>query len=91
MLSDLAALTPPFLVCAAFLIAVGAFLKREMGQQKNSSEDDDADDSAPLSEHSHGMSEHSQGMNAGESEDYAQYGPGTGGQRESEADQDSRS
>jgi len=82
MLSDLAALTPPLLVCAAFLIAVGAFLKREMGQQKNSSEDDHADDS----EH---LSGDSDGMNAGESEGYAQYGSGTGSQHETEADQDS--
>ncbi len=28
--SDLAALTPPLLVCAAFLVAVGAFIKHEM-------------------------------------------------------------
>lgn len=31
MLKDLSALTPPFLVAAAFLIAVGAFVRHEMG------------------------------------------------------------
>ncbi len=30
MLTDLAALTPPFLVCAVFLIAVVAFIRHEM-------------------------------------------------------------
>jgi hypothetical protein len=30
MLNDLAALTPPLLVCAVFLFAVAAFLRREM-------------------------------------------------------------
>ena len=30
MLADLAALTPPFLVCAVFLIAVVAFIRHEM-------------------------------------------------------------
>jgi hypothetical protein len=39
MLSDLAALTPPILVCAAFLIGVIAFLRHEMGRTKNSTED----------------------------------------------------
>lgn len=34
MLSDLAALTPPFLVAAAFLIAVGAFVRHEMRAAK---------------------------------------------------------
>ena len=34
MLSDLAALTPPFLVAAAFLIAVGAFIRHEMRAAK---------------------------------------------------------
>jgi hypothetical protein len=82
VLSDLAALTPPFLVCAAFLIAVGAFLKREMGQQKNSSEDDHADDSARLSELS-------DGVNAGAPGDYAEYRSGTGTEDEAEPDQDS--
>ena len=43
MLNDLAALTPPFLVCAAFLIAVGAFLRHEMRRSKNPGEDADED------------------------------------------------
>lgn len=47
MLSDLAALTPPFLVCAAFLIAVVAFLRHEMRGVKNSG--DDEQDGAPSS------------------------------------------
>jgi hypothetical protein len=34
VLSDLAALTPPFLVAAAFLIAVGAFVRHEMRAAK---------------------------------------------------------
>lgn len=34
MLTDLAALTPPFLVAAAFLIAVGAFVRHEMRAAK---------------------------------------------------------
>jgi hypothetical protein len=30
MLQDLTVLTPPLLMCAAFLVAVGAFLRHEM-------------------------------------------------------------
>jgi hypothetical protein len=44
MLTDLAALTPPFLVCAAFLFAVGVFIRHEMRRPKNAGEDDDDDD-----------------------------------------------
>ena len=33
-LSDLAVLTPPFMVAAAFLIAVGAFVRHEMRAAK---------------------------------------------------------
>lgn len=40
MLSDLAALAPPLLICVAFLIAVAVFLKHEMGPK------DDGDDKA---------------------------------------------
>jgi hypothetical protein len=43
MLNDLAALTPPLLICAAFVIAVVAFLKREMAQGDQRSDDDSAD------------------------------------------------
>ena len=32
MLQDLAALTPPLVVCAAFLIGVVLFLRRQMGR-----------------------------------------------------------
>lgn len=39
MLTDLAALAPPFLVCAAFLVAVGAFLRHEMRAAKNQADE----------------------------------------------------
>ena len=39
MLSDLAALTPPALMAAAFLVALGAFLRHEMRGSKNRAED----------------------------------------------------
>jgi hypothetical protein len=32
-------LTPPLLVCAAFLVAVGVFLRHEMGARRQRSED----------------------------------------------------
>ena len=44
---DLAVLTPPLLVCAAFLIAVGAFLRHEMGASRRRR---DQDASADISE-----------------------------------------
>lgn len=37
-------LTPPLLVCAAFLIGLFAFLRREMGGRRASSEDLPSDD-----------------------------------------------
>ena len=40
MLNDLAALTPPLVVCAAFLIAVAAFLRHEMGTRRRQGEED---------------------------------------------------
>ena len=40
MLRDLTVLTPPLVVCAAFLIAVGVFLKHEMGTGRRHREDD---------------------------------------------------
>lgn len=40
MLSDLAVLTPPAVVCAALLIAIVAFLRREMGPRRSG--DDEA-------------------------------------------------
>jgi hypothetical protein len=39
VLKDLAALTPPLVVAAAFLIAVGAFLRREMRPRRGRAED----------------------------------------------------
>lgn len=46
VLSDLAALTPPFLVAAAFLIAVGAFVRHEMRAAKKqpAEQDDEVDE-----------------------------------------------
>jgi hypothetical protein len=40
----LSVLTPPLLVCAVFLVAVGAFLRHEMGARRVRSEDLAADD-----------------------------------------------
>jgi hypothetical protein len=40
MLADLAALTPPFVVCVAFLIGVGLFLRRQMAAKQTSGDDD---------------------------------------------------
>jgi hypothetical protein len=39
VLSDLAVLTPPALVAAVFLLALGAFLRHEMRGAKNHAED----------------------------------------------------
>ncbi|MGI9006238.1 MAG: hypothetical protein ACR2FU_08565 [Streptosporangiaceae bacterium] len=54
MLNNLSALTPPFLMAAAFLIAAGAFVRHEMRAGKNRTEDDAATesrlDSAPEAE-----------------------------------------
>lgn len=53
MLKDLTVLTPPLVVCAAFLIAVGAFLRHEMGRGRRQREDDtsvDISDEGPISE-----------------------------------------
>jgi len=47
MLTDLAALTPPLLVAAAFLIAAGAFLRHEMRRGKNPAEREEPRDSWP--------------------------------------------
>jgi hypothetical protein len=44
VLSDLTVLTPPLLVCVAFLIAVGAFLRHEMGTARRRRRDQDASD-----------------------------------------------
>jgi hypothetical protein len=45
MFTDLAALTPPLLVAAAFLIAAGAFLRHEMRRGKSQADREEADDS----------------------------------------------
>ncbi len=47
MLADLAALTPPFLVAAAFLVAAWAFVRHEMRRGKNPVSGDDLADSSP--------------------------------------------
>jgi hypothetical protein len=47
VLSDLAALTPPALMAAAFLVALGAFLRHEMRGPKNSAEDAQGDVEEP--------------------------------------------
>ena len=44
MLKDLSVLTPPLLVCAAFLIAVGAFLRHEMGASRSRRDRDQSGD-----------------------------------------------
>jgi hypothetical protein len=44
MLKDLSVLTPPLLVCAAFLIAVGAFLRHEMGTSRRRRDPDHSGD-----------------------------------------------
>lgn len=46
MLNDLAALAPPLLMCTAFLVAVVAFLRREMGDKERPSDDNTSDPSA---------------------------------------------
>jgi hypothetical protein len=44
MLSDLAALTPPLVVCVAFLIGLGLFLRRQLGPKGESADDEYQDD-----------------------------------------------
>jgi hypothetical protein len=44
MLSDLAALTPPVVVCVAFLIGVGLFLRHQLGPKHESADDEYRDD-----------------------------------------------
>ena len=39
MLGDLAALTPPVVVCVAFLIGVGLFLRHQLGPKRESAEE----------------------------------------------------
>ncbi len=40
MLADLTALTPSLVVCAAFLIGVALFLRRQMGTKRIEGDDD---------------------------------------------------
>ncbi len=47
MLSDLSALLPPLLVCIAFLVAVWAFLKHEMGPRGSGSGDEPDESGGP--------------------------------------------
>lgn len=47
MLTDLAALVPPFLVAAAFLVAVGAFIRHEMRAANKQAADERHDDDEP--------------------------------------------
>jgi len=44
VLSDLAVLTPPLVVCAALLIAIGAFLRHEMGGRGQHGDDPPSSD-----------------------------------------------
>jgi len=46
VLTDLAALTPPFVVATVFLVAVGAFIRHEMRASKKQATDerDDVDE-----------------------------------------------
>jgi hypothetical protein len=53
VVNDLTVLAPPFLVAAVFLIAVGAFLRREMRRGKNAADDEGRDQSAPDSTDRH--------------------------------------
>lgn len=48
MLRDLAVLTPPALVCAAFLIAVFAFLRHEMRAPKKPADEEEPDDGSSI-------------------------------------------
>jgi hypothetical protein len=53
LLKDLTVLTPPLVVCAAFLIAVGAFLRHEMGTRRRGPDEDtsvDISDDAQIPE-----------------------------------------
>jgi hypothetical protein len=40
MLADLAALTPPLVVCVAFIIGLVIFLRRQMGPKRNGASGD---------------------------------------------------
>jgi hypothetical protein len=44
MLADLEALTPPFIMAAAFLIGVALFLRRQLGSRRQVEDDGDEAD-----------------------------------------------
>jgi len=44
LLGDLAALTPPAVVCVAFLIGIGLFLRHQLGPKRQSAEDEYPED-----------------------------------------------
>jgi hypothetical protein len=46
-MNDLAVLTPPFLVCAVVVLAIVAFLRREMGRPRPDRRVGGEDNSAP--------------------------------------------
>ncbi len=48
VLRDLVVLTPPALVCAAFLVGVFVFLRREMRDPKKPADDERADELAGI-------------------------------------------
>jgi hypothetical protein len=54
-MNDLSVLTPPALICAAFLFALGAFLRHEMragrGRSKRARFDDISEDDPELDDH----------------------------------------
>ena len=52
LVQDLEVLTPPLLMCAAVLFAVGAFLRHEMGKKRREEGDEQADaaDASPDSD-----------------------------------------
>jgi hypothetical protein len=43
VIRDLSALVPPLVVCVAFLIGVGAFLRHEMGARRRRRDEDVSD------------------------------------------------
>jgi hypothetical protein len=47
VIRDLSVLVPPLVVCVAFLIAVGAFLRHEMGARRRRRVEDLPDDISP--------------------------------------------
>jgi hypothetical protein len=47
VIRDLSVLVPPLVVCAAFLIGVGAFLRHEMGARRRRRDEDGSDDISP--------------------------------------------